>query len=141
PIDDDEPEGGSEPDDQPQEVVAPDAMWQTTRFVRVGNSYNKKIKVYVIYQTVDQSDNTIWAPADPDKMEAIEYELNPGEVCLLEDDGWQINASKVRIWAEAPDTKWEQFKKKDLVLVPEKDKDGVQGYASANTQTFNVAFR
>ena len=91
---------------------------------------------------VDRDGKTVWSPGAPgETAEAAEYELRPGEVALLKDGDWQVNATRVRVWAVAGDQRWEQFKDKDLVLVPETDKDGARGYASPDVQTLNVSFR
>ena len=65
----------------------------------------------------------------------------PAAAANLKDGDWQINASRVRIWAEGSGQQWQQFRERDLEVVPERDAKGNRGYAAAEVQTFNVAFR
>jgi hypothetical protein len=120
------------------------SIFHTTRHMRVGNGSKQKIKVHVQYETVTDKQKKDWFPQDPDKgKKKLEFDLKPGEVSDLQDGDWQINASRARIWAETEDGKqeWQQFKDKDLALVPEKDDKGQAGYTAPKQQTFNVAFR
>src|SRR5207247_1856310 len=83
---------------------------QTRRLLRVINASKEKVTVYVQYLTQDEDGNWVWVPGEPGSDEAVSYELEPGEAADLADDGWPINASKVRIWAQGESTKWEKFK-------------------------------
>jgi hypothetical protein len=119
-----------------------DAVWHTTRNLRVSNGAKEKIKVKVQYEAVDASDQAGWFPQAPeDGKRALEFELQPGEVANLQDGDWRVNASRVRIWAEGGGQQWQQFRDRDLELVPERDDRGTPGYAAAEAQTFNVAFQ
>jgi hypothetical protein len=138
---------GAEPAEPGSQGVNPDAapldaVWQKTRALRVGNGSKQKLRVHVRYETLDDQNEMQWYPDAAEGSKTLEYDLKPGEVADLKDGDWQINATRVRIWAEGPEgKKWVRFKDKELKLVPEKDKDGNHGYPSSRLQTFVVSFR
>jgi hypothetical protein len=129
------PVGG---DDTPLSEEQASAVWQTTRYLRVANSTNKPVTMKVYYFTKVQDADYSWFPADPDAPDAqcVTYELNPGEVCDLQDNDWKLNATKVRIEAESEGRKWARFSKNDLWLVPETDDQGNHGYVAPDIEVF-----
>jgi hypothetical protein len=74
---------------------------------------------------------------DGDSAQPLEFHLNPGETADLGDNGWRINADKVRIWAASETVAWQKFKDVDLWLVPEVDADGNHGYLDQDVETFS----
>ncbi len=125
-------------DDTPLSDEQASAVWQTTRFLRVANSTNKPVTMKVYYFTKVQDADYSWFPADPDAPDAqcVTYDLNPGEVCDLQDNDWKLNATKVRIEAESEGRKWTRFSKNDLWLVPETDDQGNHGYVAPDIEVF-----
>jgi hypothetical protein len=119
-----------------------DSVWQNTRGLRVGNGTKEKVKVFVEYETQNDQGQTQWYPQNGQARKGLQFDLAPGEVSDLKDGDWQINARRVRVWAQGADGKrWVRFKDKELDLVPEKDGKGNHGYASPQKQKMVVAFR
>ena len=124
--------------------VPADSVLQTTRNVRLANATKKKVKVRLFYQTTDRDANAVWPTGKPGEEGAqpLEVELEPGEVADVQQGDWTVNASRASFTAETEDgeVKWEQFKDKELDLVPE-ETDGAEGYASPTLQTMTLSFR
>ena len=71
----------------------------------------------------------------------LRFDLKPGQETYLEDEGWTINASRVRIWAVAESGKeWNDYKTKELWLVPEADKAGKHVYLAAEMGSHTLPF-
>jgi hypothetical protein len=110
------------------------AQWQTTRYVTLANALKQKVKVRMTYETLGEDDEPVEG--------TCEFELDPGEVCDLEQEGWQVNASRIKFTATAADgTVLKRFQDEWLNLVPETDDDGVQGYASPDKQRSCISIR
>ncbi len=121
-----------------------DSVLQRTRFLRVSNATQQKLRIYIRYQTVTDSDDMQWFPAKGGDPNTLTLDLDAGEVCDVMDGDWRVNASRVRIWAEGEDetkARWMRFKSESLWLVPEVDADDNHVYAFPRIQTFTVAFR
>jgi hypothetical protein len=121
-----------------------DSVWQRTRFLRVSNATQQKLRIFIRYETYTDSDERQWFPPADTDPGTLAIDLDPGEVCDVTDGDWRLNARRVRIWAEGEDdtkAKWLRFKDKGLWLVPEVDADGNHAYAFPRIQTFTVAFR
>jgi hypothetical protein len=113
---------------------------QSTRYLRVANCTEEPVKLYLQYEGRTQDGQWQWIPGRPGEAgDAETYDIGPGEVMDLADNGWRINAARVRLWAKAGDRDLVQFKDKDLWLVPETNTDGAPGYESAEIQTFFFA--
>src|SRR5262245_5535428 len=119
----------------------PVVQMQTRRFLQVTNETGENLTVCVQYRTVTDQNNWRWYPADPSaSAEALVYELAPGATAYLEDEGWQIRASRVRIWAVAASGQaWMQYRGEDLWLVPETH-NGIQCYPAPEMETFPFTF-
>ncbi len=137
--------GATEEASSPPTVPAT-AVPQHTRYLRVANAGKEKATLYVSYYTEDSNHQWKWFPAAPDANkpgdEALAVELAPGEPADLTDNGWQINASKIRIWGKSADGReWNKFKDQDLLLVPETDANGDNLYAASEKQTFSFTVK
>lgn len=121
--------------DEGDEVVEPiNAVWQTTRFVRLSNAHTTRVTVEVTFETVDETDQVVES--------TCQVVLGPGEVVDLYQDDWRVNAQRVEVLARADDGReWKRFRKQGLDLVPERDEEGAPGYAAAVIQTTVIAFR
>jgi len=104
------------------------------RYLKITNQSNQTIYVWVKYLTKTSEGNWQWFPSDPDGSKWATYQFKPGESSYLNDDGFRVNANRVRIWAgnsqSASDWQsatfvWSQFEKRDLRLLPE---EGEVGY-------------
>jgi hypothetical protein len=135
---DDDP--ANQPDDPAyQEVVANDSSGQAlntdfrVRTLRLVNPTDKQVVVYLNYHTFTDSGEEDWFPGEPDGTEAnaLRVELEPGQASYVEEDGWRVNADRIRIWTDD----WTTFKDKDMILVPEPG--GV--YKAAAVETVTVA--
>jgi hypothetical protein len=105
---------------------------QTTRYLRLGNGADKPITFFVQYYSDDDGK---FVPADP-----IERTVEPGDMLDLVVDGWRVNAPRARVWAKSADRTWENFKDKDLPIVPEME-DGKAGYLAPDIGVFNFTLR
>ena len=117
-------------------------LWQTTRFLRIGNDTKEKVRVNVQYFTLDDAGQWVWGPSAPEQMgPPLAFELDPGEIVDIQDGDWRVNGQRVRIWADSDSRAWNQFKDADLWLVPERDGEDNAGYVAADVQTFNFNMR
>lgn len=120
------------------------AVYQHTRYLRVANLTSGKINLRLQYYTLDTDGNWAWSPADPtSSSDAMSWTLDPKEDTFLAEGGWQINASRVRIWFQSEESgqNWTAFQNRDLVLVPETDENGVPTYLATNVETFNLCVK
>ena len=109
---------------------------QFTRYLRVGNNTDQPVSLFLQYETASEDGTLQWVPGDPaQSTDAEPFELQAGEVTDLFDNGWRINASRVRIWAKAGDRDIVQFKTRDLWLVPETDPQGAHVYNDQQIET------
>ena len=109
-----------------------------SRYVRVANASKEKATVFLQYYTQDTSGEWKWYPGEPgSEVQPISFEVDPGEAADVEDSGWQVNASKIRIWGESESgKKWVKFKEADLPVVKETDEKGEPSYIAEEKQTF-----
>jgi hypothetical protein len=112
---------------------------QKTRYIRVANYSAEPVKLYLQYEALGQDGGQQWVPGQAGGSDAEAFDIAPGEVTDLYDDGWRINAVRARLWATSSSRNLVQFKDKDLWLVPEKDDQGLPGYAARDPQTFFYA--
>jgi hypothetical protein len=118
---------------------------QSARRLRLRNGSNKKVVFHVEYKAPTEKDEVKWFPnREPtgDKRKALTYEVEPGDTVDVEDNGWRVSAQKARIWADGDGRSWNQFKDKDLDLVPEKDEGGNESsYLAATPQNISFTVR
>jgi hypothetical protein len=120
------------------EQEEPEAVTQTRRYLKVKNDTGSKLTVWLHYRTLTTGDEWKWFPKDGRK--AVRYELDPGEETYLCHEGWKVNASRVRIWAEtASGEQMDEYKDQDLWLVPE-DEEGERSYSAPQMEDFTFAF-
>jgi hypothetical protein len=116
----------------------PEEVTQNRRYLKVKNDTGEKLTVWVRYRTQTVRDEWKWYPAGD---EALCYELAPGQETYLSHEGWRVNASRVRIWAQtASGEQMDEYKDKDLWLVPEEDDDGEHTYLAAHLEDFTFTF-
>jgi hypothetical protein len=116
-------------------------MAQTRRFLRVRNATDKPLQVYVRYRTVNDQGKWQWYPGEPTSREAVVRKVAPGQTVDLLHEDWRINASRVRIWAEAPGGTYRQeaYRNQDLWLVSQ-DGQGNRRYLAAAMETYTHTF-
>lgn len=120
-----------------QVVVEGEKAVQDERFLRVENNTKEKVQLYVQVRTKVEGGEWAWLPGDPKTEEkAFAFELEAGQVVDLKIEEQQLSASRVHIWAESETQKWNDFQKKDLWLVPEKDVNGKHRYMAPTMQTY-----
>jgi hypothetical protein len=116
------------------DVVPIDAQWQNTRYVTLCNASEKKLKVKITYETLNEDDDVVDGDA--------EVEIDPAEVCDLTQGAWPVNAVRIKIVVVYPDgTELKRFRDEWLTLVPETDDQGVPGYASPSVQRASISLR
>jgi hypothetical protein len=114
---------------------------QSTRYLRVKNRTAEPITVRLFYRTWTNKDRFRWYPADPSAAtEPLRMELAPGAESTLVHDGWQVHASRVRLWAVAAGGReWDNHRDKDLWLVPAQT-DGWRYYYGPMAETYTFSF-
>jgi tetratricopeptide (TPR) repeat protein len=87
----------------------------STRFVRVHNTTQEPIKVFVTYQTQTKQGNWVQVPA----AGALEWQIAPGQPLYLLLNNVAIDARSLRIWAEGTKSgkKWDNNKRSTMLLV------------------------
>jgi hypothetical protein len=101
---------------------------QTTRILRVANATDKKVSFRIRYEAPGPDGAPVWLPAKPADVITVKDVL-PGHAMDLSRGDWPVNATRVRVWAEAVSGKvWDRFREEDLVLVPEVDAEGKHTY-------------
>lgn len=109
------------------------------RYLRVHNDTGEALTVWLRYQTLTVNKTWFWYPAAP--QPAAAYRVDPGAVLDLEHEKWRVNASKVRIWARSSGGReWQDYRGRDLWLVPETDERGQHQYRAAERETFTFTF-
>jgi hypothetical protein len=116
----------------------PQVVAQSCRYLKVKNDTGDRPTVYLHYCTLTTGDEWKWFPGAG--RNAVCYELDPGEETYLSHEGWKINASRVRIWAETPSGEvMDEYKGQDLWLVDE-DEDGGRSYLAPQMEDFTFTF-
>ena len=112
---------------------------QQTRYLRVANDTDKPVTIFVQYQALNDQGDWVWSGEDDN---ALQFQLAPGEVTDLDDNGWRINAASAHIWVKSESgDEWNTFKDKELWLVPEQDENGNHVYQDQGIQVFDYAVR
>jgi hypothetical protein len=97
--------------------------------------------VYVRYRTLNDQNKWQWYPGESSSGGAVVRKIAPGQAVDVLHEDWRINASRVRIWAEAPGGKYRQetYRNQDLWLVSP-DAQGNRRYQAAAMQTYTYTF-
>jgi hypothetical protein len=114
---------------------------QTSRYLRVANGTNEKLTVYVQVKAEASDDEWVWYPGEPGSDRVLAYELEPGQTADLSDGDWQLNGSRVRLWAESVSHQYLTFRDQDLWLVPETDNEDYHAYYASGIQTLDITIR
>jgi hypothetical protein len=127
--------GGGDSADPPEEAIE-----QVERYLYLKNTTGRNLTLYLQYRTKTEKGDWQWYPADPrESEEPLRFELKPGQETFLEDDGWTIRASRVRMWASADGgNSWNEYKDADLWLVPEVNGDGYHRYDAPQVEVYPV---
>jgi hypothetical protein len=130
------------PDDADSTTTpADDTAEQTRRILIVKNDTGQAVTLYLQYETLTDKNEWEWSPVDPSaSQKAVRFKLKPGAKTKLVDDGFQINARRVRLWAKSADgTTWVEYKDNDLWLVPETNSQGEHVYAADEMETYTFS--
>jgi tetratricopeptide (TPR) repeat protein/CBS domain-containing protein len=89
-----------------------------TAILRVSNQSKHTIRVYVAYETLTDQGTWHWYRMDNPAV----FVFQPGEEARLRDEGWIIQARRMRIWAESTDgnMSWQKVRNTDTWLIDEK---------------------
>jgi hypothetical protein len=121
------------------ETEEPKSFKQTCRYLRLKNDTAEKLTVFVQYHTWTSTGTWQWYPSQPGTRDAVAYVLNPGQEADLRHEGWRLNASKVRLWAQSPTgLEYLDFQDRDLWLVEETD--GERCFYAPQPETFTYTF-
>jgi hypothetical protein len=101
-----------------------------------------KVKVFLQYRTLNDQKQWCWFPVNPNQsQDALAFDLLPGQEVAVHDDGWRVNASRVRIWAQSDSgTEWQDYKGRDLWLVTRNTADGTARYFAPEMETYTFTF-
>lgn len=115
-----------EPDEQP----AVSKTFKSRRML-VRNKSDQTLEVKLLYR-----EGKRWAPGKPGEGKALRYTIAADSEALLGTDGDEIEASRVRVWAEATSggRSWTKYRSKSLALVPE------GAYKSDKIDTYVLTF-
>jgi hypothetical protein len=112
---------------------------QQTRYLRVANDTDKPVTIFVQYQALNDQGDWVWSGEADD---ALQFQLQPGAVTDLDDNGWRINTASAHIWVKSDNgDEWNTFKDQELWLVPEQDENGNHVYQDQGIQIFDYAVR
>jgi tetratricopeptide (TPR) repeat protein len=81
-----------------------------TRVLRVANKTGQKIIVHLRYEGQTPDGKFAWLPGEG----SLTWEFAPGETAILEHEGRPVLARRMRIWADAPESKADWHTRKDL---------------------------
>jgi hypothetical protein len=115
---------------------------QYERYLRVRNTTDQDLTIWVQFRTKDEEGNWAWMPADPaESKEASKFQFEAGKEAYLTVDEDKLHASRVRMWAKAANgMTYNAFADEDLWLVPEVDAKGKHYYYSRRMGTFSFTF-
>jgi hypothetical protein len=112
----------------------------TRRYLKVKNDSGVPMKVFVQFRGMEDK-KWAWMPADPEKSkDALIFDLKAGEEMFLKHKDTKVAASRVRIWGEADEQTWFDFRDQDLWVVPEMDQRGEHRYLATEMRTFTFVF-
>jgi len=102
-----------------------------TRVLQVVNKTGQKIIVHLRYEAQTADGKFAWLPGE----ESLTWEFAPGETAVLVHEGKPVQARRMRIWADGPDSKtvWNSAKDRDTWTAPVA---GYRGGAKPDLFTF-----
>jgi hypothetical protein len=107
------------------------------RYLQIINDTGKPIQFWVQYRTKDENGAWVWIPVSPkQESRGVEFNIDAGATTYLQHLGKQLSASRIRCWFRSADGVQEEFRHKDLWLVPEVDNAGHHVYVAAEMETF-----
>jgi hypothetical protein len=118
------------------------AVLQSERLLKIRNDSGVKLTVFVQYRTQTDQGTWSWFPADPSQSDqALSFEIEAGAETYLDDAGFTIRGSRVRLWATSEaGGQWPDARNSDLWLVPEVDGTGTHTYPAPQMETFTYTF-
>jgi cathepsin L len=94
------------------------------KYVAVRNDSGKQLNLHVQWNA-ERNGKKKWLPSKPSKGKTADYVVKAGETLNLDDpthEPFMMQANKIRIWADGDGADWDNWKKKDLVVTPQKYK-------------------
>jgi hypothetical protein len=115
-----------------------------TRYLRVHNDTGENLRVYIQYYTPGDQGRWRWLPGDlkaPSSGQFVMVECPKDGQTEVQDRDTRVDASRVRVWAISESgKKWEDFRDKDLEVVPERNDKDEPSYLAAIRQTYPLSF-
>jgi hypothetical protein len=107
------------------------------RYLQVINDTGTPIEFWVQYRTKDETGAWVWIPVSPkQESRGVEFNIDAGATTYLQHQGKQLSASRIRFWFRSANGQQDEFRYKDLWLVPEVDDTGHHVYVAAEMETF-----
>lgn len=112
------------------------------RYLYLENNTGGPLTVSVVYYTLDsQRINWIWLPEKPPAGRVLQVTLADRSVKPVRQGADPILACYARVWAKNADGHtWNEWKEKDLTLVPETNEKGQPSYLASTHDTFTFRF-
>jgi hypothetical protein len=112
------------------------------RYLYLHNDTGQSLTVSLVYQTLDREKKKWqWLPGRPPTDRVVELALAPGVTQQARHGKEPILAFRARVWASgAGSAGWDEWKDRDLLLVPEKDDEGNHRYYASTYDTFTFRF-
>jgi hypothetical protein len=107
------------------------------RYLQVINDTDKPVDFVVQYYTKNDSGRWAWFPVSPRReSRGVVFEIAAGDTTYLSHKGRKLSASRIRFWVKSADGQYEEYRHKDLWLVPEMDSAGNHVYFAPEMDTF-----
>ncbi len=138
------PTGGDDsissgPDSGPP--TGPAAVPQNRRFLRIANNTGETLLISIKYRTLTDQNQWVWAPGDPADERVARFRIPAGKAGLVKHEDFQINASRIRIWARSESgLEWMAYKEQDFFLFPETDRNGQRLYYAPEMEIATFRF-
>ena len=110
---------------------------QDERYLQVINDTGKPVEFTVLCHSKTDSGKWAWFPISPKKASrGVSYEVAAGDTMYLEHRGRKLSASRIRFWVRSADGEYNEYRQKDLWLVPEVDASGKHVYYADQMEAF-----
>jgi hypothetical protein len=96
-----------------------------TRRLQISNGTQKKLQVAITYQALNEDEELV--------QQTVEIEVEAGQVVLVQQGEWILNARSVRLVASDGEQEWRRFENEDLILCDE-------NYQAPEIETLTVSF-